>query len=140
MTFASVTYSSNMTAAVSFLQSRYQQFMLRSQVPHTGSLHFITMLISMFQAALCPRREGCPQLTSIQEEKRRAEGRAHFVILFHVFPFPSTQLGLTQHVALTYRNGLDTPRVGGFPYAGERGATHFSQIPLEFGAFRCLWL
>lgn len=94
------------------------------------------MLVSAFKTALCPRRVDCSQLTGVQEEKQREKGRAHF--LFYSTPFPSMQFGPTRNTMLTYRDGLDALKAGGSPYAGDRGASHFFHIPLEFGAFCCL--
>lgn len=79
-----------------------------------------------------------PKLQVPRKKSRGGKGNTFSISLHFI---PSTRFGPTQHVALTYLDGLDTFLVRGFPSAGDLRATHFSHIPLEFGAFcwLCFW-
>lgn len=95
------------------------------------------MLVSAFQIVLCLMRKEHSQPIGAREEKQK-KGEIHF--LLYSLPFPSIQFGSNQHMVLTYLDGLDTFLARVFPCAEDIGATHFSHILLEFGAFFFLCL
>lgn len=67
------------------------------------------------------------------ERKAEEVGENTFPISLHFIP--SIQFGPTQHMALTYLDGLDTLLAGGSLCAGDSGATHVFHILSEFEAF-----